>query len=367
MVVSLVAAMVAHRWSGAGPRLPSAPAPPGADGRGLTLVPSPAEPSPTGDDPAEGGDERAGPPGATVRLPCEGPLAVEPLRRFLAAHVVPGLERRDPATGTHTRAVPHAGRWTVVDVTVADDGVVTARAGGTSGAEAGPGHGVGPGAEPARADGAAWAAPVRRWLGLDHDAVAADAALADDPLIGPMVAVRPGMRVPGTVDGAETAVMAVIGQQVSLAAACTFAGRLVAAHGEPADDGLRLFPRADVLVDAGAAAIKSATGLTTARSATVAALAQVLAGGLDLSTGQDADARAVVRRDLLAVPGIGPWTADYVALRALGDPDAFLPGDLVAKRALGAATARAAEAAAQGWRPWRAHALLHLWTAAVFV
>ena len=290
-------------------------------------------------------------PRGALDLPHDGSLAVEPLRQFLAAHVVPGLERRDPVTGSHTRAVPHPGGWTVVSVTVADDGSVSA----------GPGPRSGPGP-----DGTPWVAPVRRWLGLDADVAAAEAALSADPLIGPMVAVRPGLRVPGTVDGAETAVLAVIGQQVSLAAACTFAGRLVTAFGAPASDGLALFPRPEVLADAGAGAIKDATGLTTARSATLAALAAVLAGGLDLSPGQDAEARAAVRRDLLAVPGIGPWTADYVSLRALGDPDAFLPGDLVAKRALGAGTARAAEAAAQGWRPWRAHALLHLWTTAVF-
>ena len=293
--------------------------------------------------------DRALPPGA-LDLPHDGPLAVEPLRQFLAAHVVPGLERRDPA-GTHTRAVPHPGGWTVVSVTVADDGSVSA----------GPGPTSGPGP-----DGAPWVAPVRRWLGLDADVVSAEAALSTDALIGPMVAARPGLRVPGTVDGAETAVLAVIGQQVSLAAACTFAGRLVAAYGEPASDGLSLFPRPEALVDAGAAEIKASTGLTTARSATLAALAQVLAAGLDLRPGQDAPARARARSALLAVPGIGPWTADYVSLRALGDPDAFLPGDLVAKRALGAGTARAAEAAAQGWQPWRAHALLHLWTTAVF-
>lgn len=302
-----------------------------------------------------------------ARLPHDGPLAVEPLRRFLAAHVVPGLERRDLATGTHTRAVPHpvgpasgSPAWTVVTVAVADDGAVTARTGAS-------GRAGGAGATDAMPAEDGWIAPVRRWLGLDGDAAAADAALADDPTIGPMVAARPGVRVPGTVDGAESAVMAVVGQQVSLAAACTFAGRLVAAYGEPASDGLLLFPIPHVLARAGGPAIQGATGLTRARSATVAALAAVLADGLDLSPGQSAQARARARAELLAVPGIGPWTADYVALRALGDPDAFLPGDLVAKRALGVTTASAAEAAAQGWRPWRAHALLHLWTAAVFV
>ncbi len=293
-------------------------------------------------------------PSASVVLPHDGLLAAEPLRRFLAAHVVPGLERRDAASGTHLRAVPHSGTATVVEVGVGDDGAVGARA------LAGP---DGP-------DG--WVAPVRRWLGLDADVVAAEAALSGDPVIGPMVAARPGLRVPGTVDGAETAVMAVVGQQVSLAAACTFAGRLVEAYGEPvehggrAGHGLRLFPAPEVLAAAGPAQIRAATGLTGARSATVAALAGVLALGLDLSPGQDESARAAVRARLLAVPGIGPWTADYVALRALGEPDAFLPGDLVAKRALGVRTTREAEAASQGWRPWRAHALLHLWTTAVF-
>ncbi len=288
---------------------------------------------------------------AEIQLEHDGPLAAEPLRRFLAAHVVPGLERRDPGSGAHVREVPHSATSTVVEVSVGDAAVSARARPSTDGADADDG----------------WVAPVRRWLGLDADVVAAEAALSQDPVIGPMVAARPGLRVPGTVDGAETAVMAVIGQQVSLAAACTFAGRLVAAYGEPADHGLRLFPAPGVLAAAGPVQIKAATGLTGARSATVAALAEVLAGGLDLSPGQDAEAQATARTRLLAVAGIGPWTADYVALRALGDPDGFLPGDLVAKRALGVGSARAAQAAAQGWRPWRAHALLHLWTTAVFV
>jgi 3-methyladenine DNA glycosylase/8-oxoguanine DNA glycosylase len=289
--------------------------------------------------------------GGEVLLAPRGPLAVEPLRRFVAGHAVPGLERHDAATGEHTRALPDGrGGQAVVTVRLARgaDGAprVTARS---------PGGGDG------------WVPAVRRWLALDADAAAADAALAEDPLLAPLVAARPGLRVPGAVDGAETAVLAVLGQQVSLGAARTFAGRLVAAFGEPAAGGLHRFPAPAALAAAGPEAVQRATGLTGARSRTVHALASALAdAAVDLSPGQPPEARALARARLLALPGIGPWTADYVALRALGDPDAFLGDDLVLKRALGVGRASEAVARAEAWRPWRGHALLHLWTREVF-
>jgi 3-methyladenine DNA glycosylase/8-oxoguanine DNA glycosylase len=123
-----------------------------------------------------------------------------------------------------------------------------------------------------------------------------------------------------------------------------------------------------VLAAAGAERIRAVTGVTGARARTVHALAAALAGGLDLDAAAGDPQRAdAARAELLALPGIGPWTADYVALRVLGDLDAFLPGDLVLRRALGGVSVKEAAARAEPWRPWRGYALLHLWTAAVFV
>lgn len=210
-------------------------------------------------------------------------------------------------------------------------------------------------------------ARLRRWLDLDADPVLVDDALGADPLLAPLVAARPGLRIPGTTDPFELAVRAVLGQQVSVAGARTLAGRLVAAHGTLAYDGLHVFPDASTLAVAGADRLRE-IGLTASRAATLARLATAVDGGLSLAAGAD---RAAVRAGLLALPGIGPWTADYIALRALGDPDVFPAGDLVLRKALAelpggagqsvdiaAATARAA-----AWRPWRGYAAQHLWSA----
>lgn len=291
------------------------------------------------------------PPPAQRVLPVPGGLAADPLRRWLAAHALPGAERhRD---GVHERVVATA---------------------------AGPvGVAVDLGAE-RRADRVLLRAPadaldeveavVRRWLGLDVDPAAAEAWLGRDPLLAPLVAARPGLRVPRAVAGAETAVLTVLGQQVSLAAARTFGGRLVAAFGTPLPapgPALSAFPGPEVLAEAGPDRIRAVTGVTGARARTVHALAAALAGGLDLDAAAgDPRRAAAAHAELLALPGIGPWTADYVALRVFGDLDAFLAGDLVLRRALGGLSAREAAARAEPWRPWRGYALLHLWTAAVF-
>lgn len=281
-----------------------------------------------------------------VLLGYRPPLAAPPLVRMLHAHAVPGMEIAHP-DGRHTRVVRGERGPAVVTVDLAAaPGAVTARLRLADPRDR-------PGVE----------AAVRRWLGLDADPAVAAAALGGDPLLGPLLAARPGLRVPGATDGAEVAVLAVLGQQVSLAAARTFAGRLVAAFGAPAPEGLTAFPGTAALAAAGPGAIRAATGVTGARARTVHALAAAVEGGLALAPG--ADPRAT-RAGLLSLPGIGPWTADYVALRALGDPDAFPAGDLVLRRALGVATAREAEARAEAWRPHRAHALVHLWTREVF-
>ncbi|MGW2200836.1 AlkA N-terminal domain-containing protein [Streptomyces sp. NPDC001774] len=203
-----------------------------------------------------------------------------------------------------------------------------------------------------------------RWmLDLDADPVAVDEQLRTDPLLAPLVERAPGRRVPRTVDAAEFAVRAVLGQQVSTAAARTHAARLVAAHGVPVEDpegGLtHLFPTPEAL----AGLDPESLALPRSRRTTLLTLVEALAdGSLGLGPASDWDE---ARARLLALPGFGPWTTEVIAMRALGDPDAFLPGDLGVRRAaegLGLpSTPAALTARAARWRPWRAYAVQYLW------
>ena len=168
----------------------------------------------------------------------------------------------------------------------------------------------------------------------------------------------------GSVDGFETAVLTVLGQQVSLGAARTFGGRFVSAFGAPVQGDFLAFPDPDMVAAQSTEGIQKAVGLTTARARTVHTLATAAANGLDLSWNADP---VQFRRELLALKGIGPWTADYLTVRILGDRDAFVPDDLVLKRALGVSTAKEAAALSERWRPWRAYALFHLWTKEAFL
>jgi AraC family transcriptional regulator, regulatory protein of adaptative response / DNA-3-methyladenine glycosylase II len=203
---------------------------------------------------------------------------------------------------------------------------------------------------------------VRRLFDLDADPREIGVQLARSPALHARVAAAPGLRVPGAWDPFEIAVRAVIGQQISVRAATTLIGRLVAAFGARCDagDGLtHLFPRPDVLADADVATI----GLPRARAATLRALAAAVAHGepvLDAAPGYE----TLIER-LCAIPGIGPWTAQYIAMRGLGEPDAFPAGDLGVRKALGNGAGPLAPAAverlAEAWRPWRAYAVMHLW------
>ncbi|MFE2336746.1 AlkA N-terminal domain-containing protein [Streptomyces coelicoflavus] len=203
----------------------------------------------------------------------------------------------------------------------------------------------------------------RRLLDLDADPVAIDDQLRADPLLAPLVDKAPGRRVPRTVDEAEFAVRAVLGQQVSTAAARTHAARLVTAHGDPVDDpegGLtHLFPSTEAL----AAVNPQTLAMPRTRRATFTTLVAHLADG-SVNPGVESD-WAETRARLLDLPGFGPWTADVIAMRALGDPDAFLPTDLGIRRAaaeLGLpSTPAALTARAAAWRPWRAYAVQYLW------
>jgi AraC family transcriptional regulator, regulatory protein of adaptative response / DNA-3-methyladenine glycosylase II len=201
---------------------------------------------------------------------------------------------------------------------------------------------------------------ARLVLGLDQDHAEIDRALGSDPLLAPLVEARPRLRVAGAWDGFELAVRAVLGQQVSVAAGRRLAERLALSHGEPLPEPVgsleRLFPRAERLAAAEIA------GMPATRARALQALAAAVADGLVIDERQDLE---TVRAALLELPGIGPWTIEYVAMRALRDPDAFPAGDLVLRNALGGISARELLARADAWRPWRAYAAMHLWTATV--
>jgi AraC family transcriptional regulator of adaptative response / DNA-3-methyladenine glycosylase II len=203
----------------------------------------------------------------------------------------------------------------------------------------------------------------RRMLDLDADPVAVDERLRSDELLAPLVDKAPGRRVPRTVDEAEFAVRAVLGQQVSTAAARTHAARLVLAHGEPVDDpegGLtHLFPAPQALADLDPERL----ALPRSRRGTLTNLIRLLADGT-LRLGPDSD-WAEARARLGALSGFGPWTVEVIAMRALGDPDAFPATDLGMRRAAQGlelpATPAALTAHAAAWRPWRAYAVQYLW------
>lgn len=201
----------------------------------------------------------------------------------------------------------------------------------------------------------------RSLLDLDADPVAVDDTLCADARLRPLVEAVPGRRVPGSVDGSELAFRAVLGQQISVAGARTLAGRLVLLAGKPltsADGAVtHLFPDADAV----AGADLSELGMPATRRLTRQALAEALArGDVVIDPGTD---RRETERALLAIPGIGPWTASYIAMRALRDPDAFLDADLGIKKAMTAlgVAPRDVAATAERWRPWRSYAAQHLW------
>ena len=205
---------------------------------------------------------------------------------------------------------------------------------------------------------------TRRLFDVDADSAAINAHLSQDPILAPSIKARPGLRVPGCWDVFEIAVRAVLGQQVSVAAARTFAGRLADTFGEPlapaSSEALnRIFPTAERLAGADLTTI----GLTGKRAESLNVMARAFADGtLALEQAEDADA---IEARLTSLPGIGPWTARYICLRAFGEPDAFPSGDLGLLNALKAhgetLSIKELDQRAESWRPWRAYAALHLW------
>ncbi len=186
---------------------------------------------------------------------------------------------------------------------------------------------------------------VGRLFDVDADPSAIEEVLGADPLLAPLVAERPGLRVPGAMDGFELAVRAIVGQQVSVAGARTVLGRLVREHGG-------FLP--DVLAEADPGGFPFPRG----RGAALVEVARLVAAG-ELRLDPDADAHEA-RSRLLAIPGIGPWTVSYIAMRALGDRDVFLPGDVGVRRGLSAV---GGDLDPDRWRPWRSYAVMHLWHA----
>ncbi len=282
--------------------------------------------------------------GAVVlRLPYRAPLDAEGVIGFLGRRAVPGVE--EALDGAYRRSLRLPYGAGIAELEPAD-AHVRARLR----------------LEDLR-DLAAAVQRCRALLDLDSDPEAVADALGADPLLGPVVRSAPGRRVPGHVDGQELAVRAVLGQQVSVTAAATHAARLVAGLGEPLAHPrgtvTHLFPSMPAL----AASNPADLAMPNSRRRALLALAGALAGGeLVLDGGADRDE---ARRRLVALPGIGPWTAAYVAMRALRDPDAFLPTDLGVRRGLErlGEDGRPASAArlAEGWRPYRSSAVMHLW------
>lgn len=284
----------------------------------------------------------------TMRLAVRTPFHGSALRDFLALHAVEGVEVCRGDRFARTLDLPHGPGS--VELTLVDhlDGGSMAMVPATF--RLNDLRDLGAGVE-----------RTRRMLDADCDPIAVADALGEDPLLRPMLDRWPGLRVPGLPDGPELGVRAVLGQQVSLAAARTAAARLVAEYGRPYAAGLpgltHLFPRAERLAELDADRLP----MPRTRASALVSLSRAVADGhVDLDRGADRDD---VRRRLLALPGIGPWTADVIALRALGHPDVFLPSDLAIKRVLADLEVDAGEASARidRWRPWRSYALLYLW------
>jgi AraC family transcriptional regulator of adaptative response / DNA-3-methyladenine glycosylase II len=286
----------------------------------------------------------------TLQLAYRPPLAWPELLAFLAARAIPRVE--SVAGGAYQRSVEVAGVPGTVRVRPAPRGhalLASVRL-----------------REPVSL--VPLVARLRRLFDLEADPRAIEAGLAADPWLAPAVAARPGLRVPGAWDGFELAVRAILGQQVSVRGATTLAGRLAERWGEPgaapAGESTDLrFPSPERLARARLEAI----GLPAARAGAIRALAAAVADGSLVLDGT-AEPEAT-RAALLALPGIGAWTADYVAMRALREPDAFPAGDLGLRRALADAAGRLPSAAAleersAAWRPWRAYAALYLWQGA---
>jgi AraC family transcriptional regulator of adaptative response / DNA-3-methyladenine glycosylase II len=293
------------------------------------------------------GDRSSTPGELTLHLPARMPFAGDELLAFLGRRAVPGVERYDGNTYERALRLPHGSG--IVRLSTAAKGLRCRLK-----------------LEDLRDLGPALQR-CRRLADLDADTAGVAEVLGNDPVVGPALARRPGLRVAGAVDGAELAVRAVLGQQITVSAARTLAGRLAAAAGEHVTlngerDWLH-FPSPAAVVDA-----VEHLGIPARRKQTIRRLAEALASET-LSLDEGCDPRAAVQT-LDAIAGIGPWTTGYIGMRALADPDAYPVRDAGVRHALtraGIAGRHDEAALAERWRPWRAYAVAHLWADTNFV
>ena len=292
-----------------------------------------------------------------LRLAVRRPFAATELHSFLAARVVVGIEQSGPGWYARALSLPHGSG--VVRLTLEpDDSTATAFVKCSLRVQD-------------LRDVSAAVERCRRLLDADCDPLAVDEQLSADSRLSASVRIRPGLRVPGHVDGHELAVRAVLGQQISVTRAGELAGLLVERYGARLPPNMahdrggaspgpitHMFPTAAALADAAPGDLP----MPRARGRALRALCAALARN-EIPLDRSAD-RADVRRALLALPGIGPWTADYIAMRALGNPDVFLPTDVGVRKALRQSghDPRHAEQLSRAWRPWRSYAQMHLWT-----
>jgi AraC family transcriptional regulator of adaptative response / DNA-3-methyladenine glycosylase II len=279
-----------------------------------------------------------------TRIGVREPFAGADLLDFLAVRAVRGIEAVGEGWYERSLSLPHGPGVVRVELVDRPDGYVPCR---LTLADA---RDLAPALE-----------RTRRLLDADCDPIAVDDQLGGDRHLARLVRRRPGLRVPGHVDGVELAARAVIGQQVTVVAARTLATRLVADLGEPLELAgdhhvTHLFPTADALAGIDPEGI----AMPRARGRALAAVASALA---EQSVVLDRSAdRGAVRASLLALPGIGPWTADYIAFRVLGDPDVFLPTDVGVRHAAERLGIEDVGRHSERWRPWRSYALIHLWS-----
>lgn len=286
-----------------------------------------------------------------LRLAFRQPYDHSAIFSFLAARAVPGLERGDATSYERVLDLPHGPGVATVRAPLGDETHLGAFLRLTD-----------------LRDLTMAVRRLRQLFDLDADPKAVGEALGRDEVLGELVTASPGLRIPGSVDARELCFRAVLGQQVNVAGARRLTARLVATAGVPAPaelfeeghEALSAFPSPEVV-----AALEPASfAMPASRRCAIRALAEAMARDeLDLSLGAD---REEAQAALLRIPGIGPWTAGYVAMRGLGDPDAFLPSDLGVRRALEALGLRSDPAGAlvlaERWRPYRAYGLLHLWS-----
>ena len=280
-----------------------------------------------------------------LRLPYRAPYDFAHLLGFYGRRTIPGVESVDGRGYRRSIVVDGVPGWFSVSAIDGDDALALRV------------H------HPASSALGAIAARVKRMFDVDADPRALEVALRHSALLKPLLRRWPGQRLPGAWDGFELAVRAVLGQQVSVAAARTLAARVAATHGMPFADGetvglSALFPTPERLVDAPLEQL----GITRARAATIRGLAAaVLDGRVRFRAEQPL---VEFERDLVALPGIGAWTAHYIAMRALAQPDAFPAADLILRRAAGQGrtlSTRELEQLSEDWRPWRAYAVMLLW------